>query len=113
MENVSIDELEKIQEANEDPSITKLVDIILTAINDWPTPIDDLKQYELEVAGFIGKKITKEEITKERIKTALSQIDYSRDAWKGESISELIEIFEFYHEGISLHQIIKEIISYF
>jgi hypothetical protein len=43
MENVSIDELEKIQEANEDPSITKLVDIILTAINDWPTPIDDLK----------------------------------------------------------------------
>lgn len=79
-------------------------EILIKAINDWPNPIIKLEDYELEVRNFIGG-----EITKNKLELRLSQIDLSKNAWEAESLSQLINVFQFYKEGASLKDIISNL----
>lgn len=105
MKTLIISDLENVQESKKiDSIIRKVVGILLTAINDWPSPVIDLENYELEVKIFIGSKTTKQ-----KIKSALTQIDFSKNSWQAESLTQVIDVFEFYKDGMSLKEIITEL----
>ena len=103
--SLSIVDLEKIQESEKTTTVVRQVlEIILQAINDWPSQIDSLTGYEDEVYKFIGK-----DIDKKKFAQYLSQMDYSKNAWVAESFSQLIEVFDYYEEGKSLQDIFRVI----
>ncbi|HEX2629197.1 MAG TPA: hypothetical protein VHM26_09300 [Chitinophagaceae bacterium] len=80
------------------------VSILLDSINDWPTNVPTLEDYENEIDKMAG-----DGSNKKILEHCLAQIDYSRDAWKAESLSQLLGIFNYFDEGQSLKEILKEI----
>ena len=47
--------------------------------------------------------------TKRNIENSLNNIDFSEYAWQSEALSELLEIYDHFKEGISLKEIINQI----
>ncbi len=92
---VLINDLEKISE---------VIDLLLAAVNDWPNSVLSLESFESEVKDFIGN-----ETVKQNVELALTKIDFSKQSWQAESLSQLIEVFKFYDEGISLKKIIENL----
>ncbi len=106
MQNIGIYELEKIQESESLNSFAKkAIDILLSSINDWPDTVFDLDSFETGVSDFIGG-----EVTKRKIKS--TKVDISKDAWKAESLSQLLELFKLYDESLSLKKIIIKLKKY-
>ena len=81
-----------------------ILKIILAAINDWPNPNLTLEDYERAVSDFIGAETNKNNIEKK-----LKGINLYKFAWQAESLSELIEIFQFYKENLNLKDIFARI----
>ncbi|MFI5139380.1 MAG: hypothetical protein ACHQIM_16275 [Sphingobacteriales bacterium] len=105
MENISIEKIEEIQESQIMDSFSeKVIDILLSAINDWPDEVVSLEDYELKVSAFIGG-----ETTKKRIKSILKKNDISKGAWKSESLSQVIDMLELYDKDLSLKDVILEL----
>lgn len=103
--SLSVSYLEKIQESEKLTGVIKeIINILLAAINDWPAPIINLVDYEKEVYKLMG-----EEVSRETMEEYISNIDYSKNAWEGESFSQLIEVFNYYEEEKQLKEILKEI----
>jgi len=102
--SLSVSYLEKIQESEKITAIKEIINILLAAINDWPIPIISLIDYEKEVYKLIG-----EDVSRKTMGEYVSNIDYSKNAWEGESLSQLIEIFNYYEDGKQLKEIFKEI----
>lgn len=103
--SLSVNYLEKIQESDKLPSgIKTTLNIFLAAINDWPNPVMDLVDYEKEIYKLLG-----EDVNRKKMEEYISRIDYSKDAWEGESLSQLIEIYNCYEGGKPLKEIFKEI----
>lgn len=102
---LSVRYLEEIQESGKLPAVVKAkVSIILAAINDWPNPILNLNDYEKEIY-----KLTGDEIDKKKLVAYISKIDYSQNAWEAESLSQLIEIYNYYEKSKPLKEILEEI----
>jgi hypothetical protein len=102
---LSIFEVEKMVENDKfSPQKKNGIEILLSAINDWSTPLNNLCDYDLAVQNFIER-----EVTKSNIESALSKIDLSRFAWEAESLSSLIEVFDYFKESNTLSEIIIEI----
>ncbi len=100
---LSISNIDKLQETGKLTGNIKIVaEIFLSAINDWPEPVLSFEDYEEQVREFIN-----EVTTKKNIELALEQIDVSKNAWKTESLSQILEIFQFSEEEISLRDIIS------
>ena len=105
MSNLLVSELEKIQELDKISTvITEVVNTFLTAINDWSNPILELEDYELEVRNFIGASTSKVNIV-----AALNKIDFSKNSWQAESLIQIVDVFQFYNEGMSLKEIIMDL----
>ena len=105
MKSLTIQELEQIGKSEHLPiSIKKAIDIILNAINDWPNPVLNLGQYEYEVKILVGG-----EVTKSRITQSLLQIDYSKNAWEAESVTQLLNLFEIFPNEDLLKHILRNI----
>ena len=105
MMSLSVLEVEEMFENNKfSTEIKSGIEILLSAINDWSVPVDNLYDYNLVVQNFIENVITKR-----NIEIALSKIDLSRFAWEAESLSSLIEVFDYFREGITLSEIINEL----
>lgn len=103
--SLSVSYLEKIQESEKLTGVIKeVINILLAAINDWPAPMVSLVDYEKEVYKLMG-----EEVSRKTMEEYISNIDYSKNAWKGESLSQLIEVFNYYKEGKQLKEIFNEI----
>ena len=49
------------------------------------------------------------EIDKQKLEEYISKIDYSKNAWKAESLSQLIEVYNFYEDRKPLNEILSEI----
>ena len=102
---ISISYLEKIQELEKLPAnLKKIINILLTAINDWPNAIINLEDFENEVY-----KLIRGEVNKKTMEEYISNMDYSKNPWEAESLSQLIEVFNAYEEGKQLKDILKEI----
>ena len=105
MMDLSIIDLEKMIEARKiSDNIKIIIDVFLLAVNDWPNPILNLEDYESEVEKFINGITSKDEIEK-----TLSKIDFSKNAWQAESLSQMLDVFQFYKNGISLKEIIEDL----
>jgi hypothetical protein len=105
MINLEISRLIEIQELNKAKSfITNLIEILLSSINDWPNSVLFLDDFEFEVRNIIGG-----EVTNKRLEIFIPKIDLSKNAWQAESLSQLIEIFNFYDDEISLKEIIGDL----
>ena len=105
MKILEISNLQKVQESERvKPIIKNIIGGLLIAINDWPNTIMKLEDYELEVQKFIGG-----EVTKNKLEVCLSQIDFSKNAWYAESLSQLVDVFKFYEQDVSLKEIIMDL----
>jgi hypothetical protein len=78
-----------------------VINIFISAMNDWPKVLTTLDDYENQVREFISANTSKENII-----TALTSIDFNKNAWESESLSQIIEVFDFFDEGLSLKDII-------
>jgi len=108
MINFSITEIEAMVEEDKFSAEMKpVVEILLSAVNDWSDdPVDNFYDYDLAVQNFIMKATTKR-----NIELALSKVDISKDAWKSESLSSLLEVYDSFKEDISLKEIIEIVIK--
>ena len=105
MKNIDIIRLIEIQELKKiNPVIKNVIKVLLNSINDWPSSIVILEDYEIDVRNFIGGNVTKN-----RLEIILSKIDFSQNAWQAESLSHLIEVFQFYDNEVSLKEIIIDL----
>lgn len=102
-----INDLQNIHESGKlSPEKNEILSILLSAINDWPNTIVSLADYEIDIHKLFGA-----DIEKKKIKDHLSKVDYSKDAWQAESLSQLIEVYKYYKEDKPLKEIFKEIIQ--
>jgi hypothetical protein len=103
--NLTVSYLEKIQESEKLTSDVKdILIILLAAINDWPYPILNLEEYEKEIYMFVGG-----DIDRKKLEIFVSELDYSKYAWEAESLSQIVEVYNYYEEKKHLKDILKEI----
>jgi hypothetical protein len=97
-----------IEQKFEDETISnetrEVVKILAAAINDWPEISLSVEDYESHLRKFI-----KGEVKRDSLKMALKKINLNTDAWKAESITQAIEVFDFFKEGLSLKEIVDEV----
>lgn len=102
---LTVNHLEKIYEETKLSTVSKeILGILLSAINDWPHQIGNLIDYENEIYELIG-----EETNKKKLQDYLLNIDYSKNAWEAESLSQLIEFYNYYEDHKPLKEIFKEL----
>lgn len=102
---LSISYLEEIQESEKLTTVVKaILNILLSAINDWPNPILNLDDYQKEIYKLVG-----EEIDRKKLEDYISKIDYSKNAWEAESLSQLIEVYNYYEKSKPLKEILEEL----
>jgi hypothetical protein len=99
---LTINDLEEI--SPDSKQTETVIKILLIAINDWPNPIQNLAEYEEEVKSFLQGTANEE-----RIRHTLKSINLSKSPWEGESLSLLLDTFQFYPPGISLNQMFEEL----
>lgn len=103
--NFSIFEIEELLEHDKFSGEMKIiVEILLSAINDWPSTVNYLYDFDLAVQNFIMNIPTKK-----NIELALSKMDVSKLAWEAESLSVLINVFNYFVKDISLKEILDNI----
>ncbi len=105
MKVLEINRLIEIQELNKVKTILlNLIEVLLNSINDWPNSIETLEDFEFEVRNVIGG-----EVVRKRLEIFLSEIDLSKNAWQAESLSQLLDIFNFYDNEVSLREILIDL----
>lgn len=85
-----------------------------SAITDWPTP--DLEEPALFITEL--KEEIKGELTFDNLTTHLKYLHPSRDGWKMEAISDLLEMFDFerksvFDKKVELETIIQQITDHY
>jgi len=104
-EKLEIEKLNVIDFSNEaNVEVAKIVTIFLESINDWPTKVLTLDDYELNIEKFI-----KNETNFINIEYALKKINYSSESWESESLYQIKEIFVYYKKGVNLKDIINDL----
>ncbi|RFZ95215.1 hypothetical protein D0C36_06720 [Mucilaginibacter conchicola] len=98
-------DIEQLMTVLEERAITgndrKRVELLLAAINDWPTPVESLNDF----LSKLKSSLNAEEITIEVVTDRVADMTPGFDAWKMESLSSLLELLNM--SGIaSLNQII-------
>lgn len=88
--NVVIDDAEK-----------KALIALIDAINDWPEVVTDLNDFEMKINIFLNEIPSKESIIR-----GLRTIDYTNCSWQGESLYQVLEIYNYFDESLSLKNII-------
>ncbi len=68
-----------------------VVETLLSAVNDWSDPLDNFFDYDTAV-----KKFYKEYNYKKHIELALKNVDVFNFAWQADSLSLLIEIYDYF-----------------
>jgi hypothetical protein len=85
--------------------IRKQIGILLSAINDWPTSISTVEEFELEIRNIVGEKL--DPIT---LKKFEKRADTTKHAWQMESIAQLLDLFQYYdNPKICFEEIIADL----
>lgn len=96
----------KVNDVTVDNDTREIVSILIAAINDWPESCLTLEEYESHLNKFING-----EVTRDQLNSSLKKINLNADAWKAESITQTLEVFKFFKEGLSLKDIIAQVKS--
>jgi len=84
--------------------IEKVVNIFLLALNDWPDTVLTFDDFESVVHDLIKGATVKKNIEK-----FLQQVDLSKRAWEAESLSQIMEVYPFYDNDLTLKKIIEDL----
>ena len=114
-EIITFDELTgKIESLRVDDKFKTCGELLLTAINDWPTlnlkePNDLLNELKAEI---------KKPLTFDNLKKYLDGLDINKNAWEMESVTSLLEMFDLERNNtvdkeITLDKIIEKLTSNF
>lgn len=82
--------------------------IIINAINDWPINTSSLKEFVSSVESKTGSPLYKE-----RIEQFLDTPDFANNAWEAESLTQLLEIYQYYNSSLSITDILEDIEQHF
>jgi len=80
--------------------------LLISAINDWPTPILTTNKYVEEIAILVGSVPNFDNVS-----SVLNQMNMSQDAWKAESLFQLSELFQLYPDAHSLQELISDLLK--
>jgi hypothetical protein len=84
--NYSISKIEEMVENEKfSTKMIPVVETLLSAVNDWSEPLDNFYDYEIAVV-----------------------FNY---AWEAESLSYIIEIYDYFEEGITLKEVIDKVMQ--
>jgi predicted DNA-binding protein YlxM (UPF0122 family) len=100
-----VTQMEKLKELgilNND--IKKVVDIFLSALNDWPDTVLTFDDFESAVHDMI-----KDTTVKKNIEEFLKRVDLSKRAWEAESLSQIMEVYQFYNNDLTLKEIVDDL----
>lgn len=102
---LSVSNIEEIVNSMEleENALKKLI-ILLAAINDWPLKSQSLEEFITQLELF-----TEGTSDKKSLENTLENIDYRKDAWAAESITQLLELYHFYNSSVSLGEIITDL----
>lgn len=116
-EIITFDELtDKIESVTTDGKFKTCGEFLLTAINDWPTMnLEEPKDLLDELKKEIKKPLTFDNLKK--YSDGL-KIDISGNAWKMESVTSLLEMFDFdrkntFDKEVTLDKIIERLTNHF
>ncbi len=101
---INIEELQRLYDIELSESVRIKVELLITAVNDWPNPIYYLDEFAAAVTKFVEGEATKDNIVK-----ALQEIDFSTDAWVAESLSSVINLYDYYSSGTTFKDIVEDI----
>ena len=105
MKNLHIRDIEEaVSKNNVSSDLLGVVSVFLSAINDWPTSVLTFAEYEKEIELFIENETTKSNIEKK-----IKSISLNKNSWKAESLAQVLDVFQFYKEGLSLKKIIERL----
>jgi hypothetical protein len=105
--NYSISKIEEMVENKKfSTKIIPVIQTLFSSVNDWPETLDNFYDYDIAVQNFI-----KNTTTRNHIELALKKVDVCNYAWEAESLSYLVEIYDYFEEGITLKEIIDKVIS--
>lgn len=87
-----------------DKNTEKAIEILLAAINDWPTPVENLNDFKNQVSKTLGGPVTKE-----KIEVCVDNLIVVSDAWKIESLTQLLDIFSLNKKYSVLEEFITDL----
>ncbi len=93
-------EIDKIQ------NINQITSIIIDSLNDWPNEVKNLLDFEKQISEFIDAETTLKNISK-----SLCEIDFSKNSWQAESLTQLVELFSYFEKGQGLKYIFNNILK--
>lgn len=103
--SIDINYIEKIIEADATSSILKKeLSLFRDALNDWPFEIYYLSDYVNEVEKTINGKADKKTLL-----NFIENVNALKFAWQIESISQIIELYDYHDDNKTLNEILIEI----
>lgn len=103
--SLSIDYIEKVQDSKKlSKDYKEVITILLTSINDWPQSIKTLEDFETQISNLVGNRANMI-----NLKGFLSKIDFAKYAWEAESISQLLDVYNYYGSEKYLKEIIDDL----
>jgi hypothetical protein len=87
-----------------DKNTETAIEILLAAINDWPSPVENLNDFKSQVSKTLGGSVTKE-----KIEACVANLNVVSDAWKIESLTQLLDIFNLNKKYSLLEEFITDI----
>jgi hypothetical protein len=101
--SISVDQLESLYEENKIEEINNILTILISAINDWPSNIFNLDEYLFEINYKLGH-----EANYLTIKKFIDFNNCVKFAWEIESLTQLLDIYNYYSKKNSLKEIFIE-----
>lgn len=90
-------------EIKEIKNYNDITNILLSALNDWPHAVKDLADFESQIHKFINR-----ETSIVNIKNSMKRIDFTKNSWEAESLTQLLELFEYYTDCDNLKSVFRK-----
>ncbi|WP_333662217.1 hypothetical protein [Chishuiella changwenlii] len=103
--NLSIEYLEEVYSSGKlAEKFQSIIGVIIKSINDWPTPIVYLSDFNEILFSLI-----KDDANQNTLNNYISSLDISKNAWIIESLTQLLEMYDYYNSEETIHSIFKDI----
>ena len=95
-------EIEKLTNKIDEDIDNEALCILIESIHDWRVEIYNLDQFYEELYNKLGSRLTKQGIEEHLISS-----DYLKNAWEVESISGLLELYNYFDHLTSIKEIFE------